>query len=885
MAPNHDGNNDTETLHEPRVGDTGSRDGDRRTANGDTLMKAQAKKLHQAGAIDGSMEAELMAPSTVYRSGENHINNTPQYTPEYLAAHPEYTVGDASEMPIFVKAMKHQQEKDAAARSVLDDFKAGRIDEEGNAISTKIPATEDAAPPASNGVKPNKPAEIVASAPVAPRKVLLLPPPPAAVPKPQVGVEDPPPPKGQTKGPGTIPPPRSDSRARGKETWESMAVKLQHSMVQGQSYNLPTNVDTTRKAAPTAVRGRTNLVGEAVVPAPVSRSVPAIGRKARGRPQSGGRSNIPGTSAFAVTAVGHAALKRRDKTKLTHALSALDEYTGETTESDGGDSSDDGSLSNSQTGRDKKPKLEFSQARNSTGMLFASLEKATGTAYPPLGFFSTATREGKNAKWQSSDGAIISYNPNLPICGKAASPDFYKKISDEICPSWKPAQPYLPPYFSSPPPEHLQPPSRPVGEAAKTVPIIISSGPPHAASPPPQQATEPREEQPLEPLWGNPDYEDFDYSKARALCQQRRIPNTGSVVTIRNHLIRDDTNMCTGKDREYALLQDRKYYTHKIRKRTRGGPTGEPETAATGSGEPEDDAGDEREPGDGFEFDLDLDDMDWEINALPNNQPQLQEDPVLASGAQTAPLAANKPEEMDWKAGVAMAQAEGIPEPAAGQPGVHRVRVSKPQATRQGETRSRESSLSSIAHPITPPPNEGPIVGRRRVTGSRIRRERAEVPDSDSDDAFESADDLRKSNNPTPHPNPPTPEPENCGRACSALPASPYRTRNPRAQDTRRSETRSRESSIDSGIFPNNNIVIDNSNIVDRLAELRRIKREQGPEPKVSDTDNEDGFENLKDLRAEAEAKKLVVEKEECRKENMRIEREILAQMMIKKEH
>jgi hypothetical protein len=228
-------------------------------------------------------------------------------------------------------------------------------------------------------------------------------------------------------------------------------------------------------------------------------------------------------------------------------------------------------------------------------------------------------------------------------------------------------------------PEHLQPPSRPVREAAKTAPIIISSGSPHAASPQLQQATEPQEEQLPEPLWGNPDYEDFGYSKARALCQQRRIPNTGSLVTVRNHLIRDDTNMCTGKDREYALPQDRKYYTHKIRKRTRGEPTDGPETAASGSGEPEDDAGDERELSDGFEFDLDFDEIDWEINALPDNQPQPQEDPVLASGAQAAPLVANKPEEMDWEAGVAMAQTEGIPESAAGQPGVHRARVSTPR--------------------------------------------------------------------------------------------------------------------------------------------------------------------------------------------------------------
>jgi hypothetical protein len=109
------------------------------------------------------------------------------------------------------------------------------------------------------------------------------------------------------------------------------------------------------------------------------------------------------------------------------------------------------------------------------------------------------------------------------------------------------------------------------------------------------------------------------------------------------------------------------------------------------------------------------------------------------------------------------------------------------------------------------------------------------------------------------------------------------RNRNARAQDARRRITRSRESSIDSTIFPaannNNNIVVDNSNIVGRFAERRRIKREQRQE-EVSVMDSEDDFEfeNLKGLRKERAEKK-----EEERRRNLQIEEEIIAQM-IKKE-
>lgn len=68
---------------------------------------------------------------------------------------------------------------------------------------------------------------------------------------------------------------------------------------------------------------------------------------------------------------------------------------------------------------------------------------------------------------------------------------------------------------------------------------------------------------PLTPLPGNATYEDLDYYKAAALCRQRGIPSGGNLQEVRNTLVKDDTNVKLGLEREKTSTHHRKGYKAK----------------------------------------------------------------------------------------------------------------------------------------------------------------------------------------------------------------------------------------------------------------------------------------------------------------------------------
>jgi hypothetical protein len=57
-----------------------------------------------------------------------------KYTPEYLAMHPYYTGENVHEMPSLNWAMRKQRGRDRRAEKWVNDFKAGKIDEDGHPI-------------------------------------------------------------------------------------------------------------------------------------------------------------------------------------------------------------------------------------------------------------------------------------------------------------------------------------------------------------------------------------------------------------------------------------------------------------------------------------------------------------------------------------------------------------------------------------------------------------------------------------------------------------------------------------------------------------------------------------------------------------------------------
>jgi hypothetical protein len=559
--------------------------------------------------------------------------------------------------------------------------------------------------------------------------------------------------------------------------------------------------------------------------------------------------------------------------------------------------------------------------------------------FPRFEYFATLTnRDGTSVP---NDGAILYYDPQKPIFCKAPAPDIDAGIADAIY-LYSPARPFAPPTNTN-------------------APAIATSNVPRVDSP--QRPNTPHEIQPLEPLWNNPDYADWDYEKLKAHCRERKISSVlrNTVQELRNTLIRDDTNLCEGNVREYVDYHTSKKHARVVKyyRRKKAKEAAKAQMNASGSGEHADDAEDEREPGESFGFDIDelvlktsvapdirqqfqeqasgapgaaqahnVADQPGEMNLGSNSPSAVRTIPpgqhsmdTARTGAGTLPTVstqdlqargdlganpihnvADEPEEMDWErtglSGVtilppgqhSMSTASNVPGTLPTLP----TQDLRAPVAHESKKRSRESSIESIARPVTPPSNEGNIVGRRLAVRPRNQRQQLVSSDSDDEDAFDTLDNLRKQifttrthepptqeirKNKKAFPNhaPPTqkirkrkattpnsvPHPQDSddrGRRTSAILPSPprgrnrNRNRNTRAQDARRRITRSRESSIDSTISPahNNNIIVDNSNIVRRFAERRRIKREQRQEEaEVSATDSEDDFEfdNLKDLR------------------------------------
>lgn len=92
------------------------------------MMQAHAQAVRAVGLIDTEMETELSQPW--HRIGEVRRH----YTKEYLEMHPEHTGSNAVEMPTYETALRKQKERDRAQEKWLADWRAGRIDDEGNRI-------------------------------------------------------------------------------------------------------------------------------------------------------------------------------------------------------------------------------------------------------------------------------------------------------------------------------------------------------------------------------------------------------------------------------------------------------------------------------------------------------------------------------------------------------------------------------------------------------------------------------------------------------------------------------------------------------------------------------------------------------------------------------
>ncbi|KAH7092301.1 hypothetical protein FB567DRAFT_545468 [Paraphoma chrysanthemicola] len=102
--------------------------GDNHAANEDAMMVEHAKSIRAAGLIGEEMETQLSQPW--HRTGELKRH----YTKEYLEMHPEHTGSNAIEMPTYETALKKQRERDRAQEKWLADWRAGKIDDDGNPV-------------------------------------------------------------------------------------------------------------------------------------------------------------------------------------------------------------------------------------------------------------------------------------------------------------------------------------------------------------------------------------------------------------------------------------------------------------------------------------------------------------------------------------------------------------------------------------------------------------------------------------------------------------------------------------------------------------------------------------------------------------------------------
>jgi hypothetical protein len=488
----------------------------------------------------------------------------------------------------------------------------------------------------------------------------------------------------------------------------------------------------------------------------------------------------------AQTPAERPSMEPRDDTGTTQVLSDTDEeyhrYTGDTTDTDEGDSSDDEFHSRCRAGRKQKPLLQFTENLHSVDDIFATINKVMANDYkfPRFGYFATFTNREETSV--PNGGAVLYYDPDKPIFGKALAPNVGTGTADEISP-YNPARPFAPPTNTN-------------------APAIATSDVPRVDSP--QRADTPHEIQPLEPLLNNPDYADWDYEKLKAYCRKRKISSVlcNTVQELRNTLIRDDTNLCEGNVREYIDYHTRNKHARVVRyyRRKKAKEAAKAQMGASGGGEHAADAEDELEPGDSFEFDIDELVLKTRVAPDIRQQPQEQEQASDDLGAGPAHNVVNNPEEMDWESNAPRA----IPLPPPGQHSIGPVasilpgaqptvptQDLRPPVAHESRKRSRESSIESIARPITPPPNERNIVGRRLAVRPHIRRQQVVSSDTDDEDAFDTLANLRKERNAPPNQGPLTQEIRKKGTTAS--PAPPTQEIRKEKNITRTHELRTQE--------------------------------------------------------------------------------------------
>ncbi|KAH7068357.1 hypothetical protein BKA63DRAFT_521615 [Paraphoma chrysanthemicola] len=117
---------DTISTQEVEHVSTRSVYGDNHAATEDAMMVEHARSLRAAGLIGEEMEAQLS--QVWHRTGELKR----QYTKGYLKMHPEHTGSNATEMPTYETALRKQKERDRAQEQWLADWRAGKIDDDGN---------------------------------------------------------------------------------------------------------------------------------------------------------------------------------------------------------------------------------------------------------------------------------------------------------------------------------------------------------------------------------------------------------------------------------------------------------------------------------------------------------------------------------------------------------------------------------------------------------------------------------------------------------------------------------------------------------------------------------------------------------------------------------
>lgn len=90
----------------------------------DEMMAAHAEQLRAAGTITDDEAKKLSKPW--HKTGILSL----KYSKEYLQKHPDYTGDNAHKMPSHEHARQKQVRQDAEQRKMIEDFEAGRIDQD-----------------------------------------------------------------------------------------------------------------------------------------------------------------------------------------------------------------------------------------------------------------------------------------------------------------------------------------------------------------------------------------------------------------------------------------------------------------------------------------------------------------------------------------------------------------------------------------------------------------------------------------------------------------------------------------------------------------------------------------------------------------------------------